>query len=384
MHFASPHYLWLSVLLVPMIAYYVWRTLQGGAAIRISSLDGTVRAPRTVRYYLRHLPFVLRAAAFVLLVVALARPQEGEQYSHTSTEGIDIVLSIDVSGSMLARDFKPDRITAAKEVAGAFIADRYGDRIGLVAFAGEAFTQSPLTTDQSTLQTLLARIRNERLLTLQGVAGIFAARSEGDDLVATDPKGHEKRLTMLRSQNPAEGCRSLADCLAPENDWLGCFAVTAGIGLKELCEKLRTDGDDYSAILTKLLADRLTEAFAEAVHSFVRRQMWGYETGPQPAPETILRGGYRGRRMAFGYPAAPDHTLKREVFDLLGVGQTTGMRLTENCMIDPGESLCGLLFADADYFAVGPVDREQAEDYARRRGCTPGELEKLLPNNYRP
>ncbi len=160
MHFASPHYLWLSVLLVPMIAYYVWRTLQGGAAIRISSLDGTVRAPRTVRYYLRHLPFVLRAAAFVLLVVALARPQEVEQYSHTSTEGIDIVLSIDVSGSMLARDFKPDRITAAKEVAGAFIADRYGDRIGLVAFAGEAFTQAPLTTDQGTLQTLLARIRS--------------------------------------------------------------------------------------------------------------------------------------------------------------------------------------------------------------------------------
>ncbi len=113
-----------------------------------------------MRYYLRHLPFALRAAAFALLVVALARPQDVEQNVRNNTEGIDIMLSIDVSGSMLARDFKPDRITAAKEVAGSFIADRYGDRIGLVAFAGEAFTQSPLTTDQSTLQTLLARIRS--------------------------------------------------------------------------------------------------------------------------------------------------------------------------------------------------------------------------------
>ena len=160
MHFASPYYLWLLTLLAPMIGYYVWRTLQGGAAIRISSVAGVVRAPRTVRYYLRHLPFALRAAAFALLVVALARPQDVEQNVRTNTEGIDIMLAIDVSGSMLARDFKPDRITAAKEVAGSFIADRYGDRIGLVAFAGEAFTQSPLTTDQSTLQTLLARIRS--------------------------------------------------------------------------------------------------------------------------------------------------------------------------------------------------------------------------------
>ena len=134
--------------------------MQGGASIQISSVAGVVRAPRTVRYYLRHLPFVLRAAAFALLVVALARPQDIEQNVRSNTEGIDIMLAIDVSGSMLARDFKPDRITAAKEVAGSFIADRYGDRIGLVAFAGEAFTQSPLTTDQSTLQTLLARIRS--------------------------------------------------------------------------------------------------------------------------------------------------------------------------------------------------------------------------------
>ncbi len=143
-----------------MTAYYVWRTMQGGAAIRISTVAGVLHAPKTVRHYLRHLPFALRAAAFALLVVALARPQDIEQNVRTNTEGIDIVLAIDVSASMLARDFRPDRITAAKEVAGSFVADRYGDRIGLVVFAAEAFTQSPLTTDQSTLQTLLARIRS--------------------------------------------------------------------------------------------------------------------------------------------------------------------------------------------------------------------------------
>ena len=160
MQFASPHYLWLLTLLAPMTAYYVWRTMQGGAAIRISTVAGVLHAPKTVRHYLRHLPFALRAAAFTLLVVALARPQDIEQNVRTNTEGIDIVLAIDVSASMLARDFRPDRITAAKEVAGSFVADRYGDRIGLVVFAAEAFTQSPLTTDQSTLQTLLARIRS--------------------------------------------------------------------------------------------------------------------------------------------------------------------------------------------------------------------------------
>jgi Ca-activated chloride channel family protein len=152
--------LWLLVLLVPMIAYYIYRTLQGGAAIRISTVEGVRRAPRTWRYWLRHAPFVLRIAAFALMTIALARPQGVEEQSRTDAEGIDIMLAIDISGSMLARDFQPDRLTAAKEVAGNFVADRHGDRIGLAVFAGEAFTQSPLTTDKSTLQTLLARVRS--------------------------------------------------------------------------------------------------------------------------------------------------------------------------------------------------------------------------------
>ena len=160
MRFANPYLLWLLVLLVPMIAYYVYRTLKGGAAIRISTIAGVRKAPRTWRYWLRHAPFVLRVVAFSLMIVALARPQGVEEQSKTNAEGIDIMLAIDISGSMLARDFQPDRLTAAKEVAGSFIADRQGDRIGLAVFAGEAFTQSPLTTDKSTLQTLLARVRS--------------------------------------------------------------------------------------------------------------------------------------------------------------------------------------------------------------------------------
>ncbi len=159
-HFASPKLLWLLVILLPMTALYVYRTLRGGAAIRISTLGALNRPRRTVKYYLRHLPFVLRCAAVALIIMALARPQYVEHDSRTTSEGIDIVLAIDVSGSMLARDFRPDRITAAKEVAGNFIVDRRGDRIGLVVFAGEAYTQSPLTTDQSSLLTMLGQVRS--------------------------------------------------------------------------------------------------------------------------------------------------------------------------------------------------------------------------------
>jgi len=158
--FANPYLLWLLVVLLPIIAFYIYRTLRGGTAIRISSIEGVRRAPRTWRYWLRHVPFVLRCAAIALMIVALARPQIIEHKSRTDAEGIDIMLAMDISGSMLARDFEPDRMVAAKEVAAAFINDRVGDRIGIAAFAGEAFTQSPLTTDKNSLITMLSRLRS--------------------------------------------------------------------------------------------------------------------------------------------------------------------------------------------------------------------------------
>lgn len=143
-----------------MTVLYLWQSRRGRAALRISDTSALAAAPRTVRYYLRHLPFVLRCAAVVLVVVAIARPQSTEKGSKTTVEGIDIVLAIDVSGTMLAADFEPDRITAAKEVASKFIVDRPNDRIGLVVFAGESYTQSPLTTDKSSLLSLLGQVKN--------------------------------------------------------------------------------------------------------------------------------------------------------------------------------------------------------------------------------
>ena len=158
--FANPKLLWLLTLVVPMTAYYVYRLRQGRATMRISTVSGLRGVPRGARYYLRHMPFVLRCGAVALLVVALARPQSSQSDSSRTTEGIDIVLSLDISGSMLARDFQPDRISAAKEVAASFIADRPNDRIGLVVFAGESFTQSPLTTDKASLLNILGTVRS--------------------------------------------------------------------------------------------------------------------------------------------------------------------------------------------------------------------------------
>ena len=160
MEFASPKILWFLLLLAPLTAYYIYRTRQGGAAVTVSTTASVKRAPKGWRYYLRHVPFILRTAALTLIIIALARPQSVEHNSKTNSEGIDIVLAVDASTSMLARDFNPDRLSVAKEVGAEFIADRTGDRIGIVVFAGESYTQSPLTTDQSSLQTMIGRIRS--------------------------------------------------------------------------------------------------------------------------------------------------------------------------------------------------------------------------------
>ena len=132
-------------------------------------------------------------------------------------------------------------------------------------------------------------------------------------------------------------------------------------------------------------ADRLTEAFAEAVHRFVRTTLWGYEAPGAFTPAELIRGNYQGIRAAFGYPSCPDHSLKRDVFDLLRATEATGMEMTDNYMIVPGEAICGLMFADRDagYFSVGRIDDEQLEAYARLRGLTPGELRILIPQHLK-
>ena len=218
-------------------------------------------------------------------------------------------------------------------------------------------------------QKALQRIENEDLLQLRAAAGIFPARAEGDDIVLTDGNA-EIRLPQLRNQQAdAERNLCLADFLAPEGDRLAAFVTTAGLGLKELTQKFKEQGDEYNALLYKLLADRLAEALAEAVHARIRTDYWSFEA--------------EGRRVAFGYPSAPDHSLKGEVLDLLDARRTLGLNLTESHMIDPGESVCGLIFSDPElnYFSVGQIDAGQLADYAARRGRTPQEIAALIPQH---
>ena len=159
MTFASPAYFFLLLLLIPYIIWYLLQHLKSTPSIRVSSLDGLHHAPKTLRNYLLHLPFVLRIACFVLAVIALARPQTTNNWSTQQTDGIDIMLCMDVSTSMLAEDLKPHRIEAAKEVAIQFITGRPNDNIGLTLFAGEAFTQCPMTVDHAVLLNLLNGMR---------------------------------------------------------------------------------------------------------------------------------------------------------------------------------------------------------------------------------
>lgn len=153
--YANPQYFYLLLLLIPMIAWYIFRQKRFGASLQISTLRGLASAPKTWKHYLRHLLFVLRLLVIALIIVVLARPQSSESWDNMTTEGIDIVMAVDVSTSMLARDLKPDRLEAAKDVATKFIAGRPYDRIGLVVFAGESFTQCPLTTDHAVVTNLL-------------------------------------------------------------------------------------------------------------------------------------------------------------------------------------------------------------------------------------
>ena len=158
MQFLNPKILFLLAALVVVVAYYIF-VARRRATMRVSTLQRG-RMPRTLRYYLRDLPLVLRLLALAAAIVALARPVKEHSSTETSTEGIDIVLAMDISGSMLARDFEPDRITAAKQMASEFASARIGDRISVVAFAGEAFTQCPLTTDKASVGTMLSRLRS--------------------------------------------------------------------------------------------------------------------------------------------------------------------------------------------------------------------------------
>jgi 5-methyltetrahydrofolate--homocysteine methyltransferase len=244
---------------------------------------------------------------------------------------------------------------------------------------------------------LLDEIIHKKWLRAKGVYGFFGAASSGDDIeLYTDVSRKTVHTTIhhLRQQSEKpEGQPNLclADYVAPKesgrHDYLGAFAVTAGIGLDELCKRFDQDHDDYNSIMAKALADRLAEAFAEFLHKKVREE-WGYGKGEELTPEDLIRERYRGIRPAPGYPACPDHTEKRVLFDLLSVEKNAEITLTESYAMWPAASVSGFYFAhpEARYFAVGRIGKDQVEDYARRKGMDLRTVERWLsPNlNYEP
>jgi 5-methyltetrahydrofolate--homocysteine methyltransferase len=234
---------------------------------------------------------------------------------------------------------------------------------------------------------LLDRIISEKLLEARAVYAFWPAHSIGEDIVV-DTGSERVRLAMLRQQkvkSPDDACRSLADFIAGEatgqQDYLGGFAVTAGIGCEDLARHYERQLDDYSAIIVKALADRLAEALAEMLHERARRD-WGYGKKEQLSKPELIDERYRGIRPAYGYPACPDHTEKGLLFDLLGAREL-GIELTEGFAMTPAASVSGLYFAHpkARYFNVGKITRDQVEDYAARKGWTVAEAERWLAPN---
>jgi 5-methyltetrahydrofolate--homocysteine methyltransferase len=234
-------------------------------------------------------------------------------------------------------------------------------------------------------RTLLDEIVTDHLLEARGVHGFWPASSQDDDIVVYADLERKRELTrfnMLRQQEPVADGKpnlSLADFVAGRgvaDDYIGAFAVTAGIGADELVERFERANDPYNAILVKALADRLAEAFAAYLHASARRE-WG--STEQPSPEDIVAERHRGIRPGFGYPACPDHSEKFKLFDLLDA-RASGIDLTEHAAMIPAASVSGLYFSHphARYFAVGRIGEDQVADYARRKGQTPEAVERWL------
>jgi len=239
-------------------------------------------------------------------------------------------------------------------------------------------------------RTMLDRIVAEKWLTARGVIGFWPAANIGDDVELRLEDGSTTMLHFLRQQadKPVERpdfC--LADFVAPKHsgreDWIGAFAVTAGLGIEEHIERFLADHDDYSAIILKALADRLAEAFAERLHERVRKEFWGYAADETLGNDDLIDEKYRGIRPAPGYPACPDHTEKTTLFHLLDATKNAGIELTEGFSMYPAAAVSGWYFSHprSQYFVVGRLTKEQVEDYAKRKGWTLPEAERWLASN---
>ena len=230
---------------------------------------------------------------------------------------------------------------------------------------------------------LLDNIVKEKSLTANAVIGIFPASSDGDDIIIDNGvKFHTLRQEIKKASGQPN--IALADFIAPadsgKKDYMGLFAVTAGIGIEEILKKYESDHDDYHAIMTKAIADRLAEAFTELMHEKIRKELWGYASDESLSNDELIKETYKGIRPAPGYPSQPDHTEKLTIWTLLDVENKTGIRLTENLAMYPAASVCGLYFANpqAKYFNVGKVSKEQVQDYANRKRFSLDDAEKWL------
>ena len=237
---------------------------------------------------------------------------------------------------------------------------------------------------------MLDEIIRDKLLQAKAVLGIFPAQRLEDDIVIENGQAGPETLSFLRQQMekpPGRPNYSLADFVAPADsgleDYIGLFAVTAGLGLEELVAGYEADHDDYHAIMAKALADRLAEALAEYLHKRVREEFWAYAQPAELDTEALIREEYRGIRPAPGYPACPDHTEKEKLFRLLGVQEAAGISLTENFAMRPAASVSGYYFShpQSAYFGIGRIDKDQVEDYARRKGMDLETAERWLAPN---
>jgi 5-methyltetrahydrofolate--homocysteine methyltransferase len=243
-------------------------------------------------------------------------------------------------------------------------------------------------------QALLNRIVAEKWVRARAVVGFFPANTlPNDDVEVYADESRREVLTTLqflrqqKAKPPGRPNRSLADFVAPKEtgleDYVGFFAVTAGLGAEEAARRFEEEHDDYNAIMVKALADRLAEALAERMHERVRKELWGYAPDERLESEVLIREEYRGIRPAPGYPACPEHTEKRTLWELLDVENNAGIKLTESCAMSPPSAVSGYYFShpDSTYFGVAEIGRDQASDYAKRKGMTLEEAEKWLAPN---
>ena len=320
---------------------------------------------------------------------ARANKQKSDWAAYQPTKpsflGTKVIDSIDLGDLVPYIDWTP--FFSTWEMKGRYPAILTDDRYGEAA-----------TSLFNDAQAMLKKIVEEKWLTARGVIGLWPANGIEDDIVVYEDDARETELARfygIRQQMAGRSSRAnvaFGDFVAPLetgiSDYIGGFAVSTGFGEEEHARAFDEQGDDYSKILLQALADRLAEAFAEAMHQQVRKEYWGYASDEQLSTEDLIAETYQGIRPAPGYPAQPDHTEKRTLFRLLDAEAKTGIKLTESCAMVPGSAVSGLYFAhpDSHYFGVGKIEKDQVEDYAARKGWKTQEAERWLAPilNYMP